>query len=74
MEDFEIGSKLKIFLFSTISIIQTSLKYSPLFPVSKGCAVEIIGVIVLRGTCPSKRGGGYCPRDNYPTGVMVLGG
>ena len=31
-----------------------------------------MGVIVLRGNCPTNRGN--CPWGNCPTGVMVLGG
>ena len=57
----EISSKRKISFFSTISRIPTTLKYSPLFPVSEGGAVEIMpdilpmGVIVLGGIYPSNR-------------------
>ena len=45
--------------------IPTTLKYLPLFPVSEGDAVEIMGVIVLGGSCSSNRGD--CPLGNYPT-------
>ena len=63
MVDFEIGGKLKISLFSTLS-------YSLLFPGGKGGAVEIMRV--LGGSCPSNMGNR--PQGNCPTGVMVLGG
>ena len=66
MVDFEIGSTLKI------SPSFSTLKYSPLFPVSEVDAVEIMGVIVLGGSGPCNRG--ECPQGNGPTGVMVLGG
>ena len=67
------SSKLKISpSISTISRISTTLKYSPLFPVSEGSAFKIMpndfpmGVIVLAI-------GGITLEGNCPTGVMVLG-
>ena len=74
------GSKLKIYpsFLSTISRIQTTLSYLPLFPVSIGDAVEIVPerfpteVIVLGGVVLAI--GVIVLWGNYPTGVMVQGG
>ena len=60
----EIGSKQEIYLsfYSTISMIPTTLTYSPLFLIREGSAVEIMPdnfpmrAIVLRGNCPRNRG------------------
>ena len=62
---------------STIFRIPTTLKYSPLSPVSEGSTFQIMpddfsmGLIFLGDSCSSNRGNRW---GNVPTGVMALGG